>query len=135
VLVRLEELSGEAKYKEMAEETLESFAGVVENFGIYAGTYGLALLRLLLEPVQVVIVGEDEASKGLAAMARARYAVNKLVVELRPEQLLKDLLPPALGETLPELPWEGKSFALVCAGRSCQPPTSDAEELLKAISC
>jgi uncharacterized protein YyaL (SSP411 family) len=134
VLVRLEELSGEAKYKEMAEETLESFAGVVEHFGIYAGTYGLALLRLLLEPVQVVIVGSDEPAKGLAAMARARYAVNKMVVRLGPERLQKDLLPPALAETLPEIEWAGKSFALVCEGRTCQPPTSDAEELLKAVS-
>ncbi len=135
VLLRLEELSGEAKYKEMAEETLESFAGVVEHFGIYAGTYGLALLRLLLEPVQVVIVGADEPAKGLAAMARARYSVNKMVVGLGPEQLRKDLLPPALAETLPELQWMGKSFALVCSGRSCQPPTSDAEELLRAVRC
>ena len=135
VLLRLEELSGEVKYREMAEETLECFAGVVEHFGIYAGTYGLALLRLLLEPVQVVVIGSDEQAKGLAAMARARYAVNKMVVELGPEGLEAGLLPPALAETLPEIRWEGKSMALVCSGRTCQPPTSDAEELLRAVRC
>ena len=29
----------------------------MEHFGLYAGSYGLALERLVLDPVQVVIVG------------------------------------------------------------------------------
>lgn len=135
VLARLEGLSGEVRYRDVAEETLESFAGVAEQFGLYAGTYGLALARLLLSPVQVVVVGSDEQAKGLAAMARARYAVNKLVVELDESQLEAENLPPALAETLQALRQTGQSVALVCTGRTCQPPTSDAEELLKAISC
>ena len=132
-LLRLEALSGEAKYREAGEETLESFAGVVEQFGLYAGMYGLALSRLLLPPVQVVVVGADAQARELAAMARARYAVNKMVVEMRQDQLFRENLPPVLAETLPEMPQIGQSAALVCSGRTCQPPTSDAEELLSAI--
>ena len=53
-LLRLEALSGRADYRKIAEATLESFAGIVEHFGLYAGSYGLAAERLLLDPVQVV---------------------------------------------------------------------------------
>ena len=40
-------LNGDAKLRDVAEDTLESFAGIVEHFGLYAGSYGLALERLL----------------------------------------------------------------------------------------
>ena len=49
-LLRLEALSGKATYREIAEDTLESFAGIVEHFGLYAGSYGLAAERLLAGP-------------------------------------------------------------------------------------
>src|SRR5208337_2839172 len=41
-LLRLHALNGDARMKELAKATLEVFAGVVEQFGIYAGTYGIA---------------------------------------------------------------------------------------------
>ncbi len=66
-LLRLEALNGRADLREKAEDTLETFAGVVTHFGLYAGTYGLALERLLLPPVQVVVIGEDAADELEAA--------------------------------------------------------------------
>jgi uncharacterized protein YyaL (SSP411 family) len=76
-----------------------------------------------------------EARK-LAAMATARFAVNKRVIALRPEQVKAEELPPMLAETLPHLPElaRGRAFAVVCQGASCQPPTSDGEKLLEAIA-
>jgi hypothetical protein len=135
-LLRLEALSGRADFREKAEDTLEHFGGIVEHFGLYAGTYGLALERLLLPPVQVVVIGEGEQADRLTAMATARYAVNKSVIFLRREQVSRENLPPVLAETLPALPQlkEQVSFAVVCRGNACQPPTSDAEELLKELS-
>jgi uncharacterized protein YyaL (SSP411 family) len=46
------------------------------------------------------------------------------------------MLPPALAETVPNLPAikEGKTVAVVCSGFACQPPISDPgrlEETLK----
>src|ERR1039458_3280919 len=41
-LLRLEPLSGPQQYREIAEDTLGSFAGIVEHFGLSAGSYGLA---------------------------------------------------------------------------------------------
>jgi uncharacterized protein YyaL (SSP411 family) len=135
-LLRLEALSGRTDFREKAEDTLEHFGGVVEHFGLYAATYGLALERLLLPQVQVVIIGDDEHARQLAAMAVARYALNKSVITLRREQVMRENLPPVLAETLPALPplQDQASFAVVCRGTACQPPTSDGEELLKELS-
>jgi uncharacterized protein YyaL (SSP411 family) len=128
-LLRLAALSGNEAYREQAEDTLENFAGIVEHFGLYAGTYGLALERFLLPPVQVVIVGEDDQAAELAAIATARWAINKSVIRLRRNQLTKEALPPALAETLPNLPPTPASFAVLCQGATCLPPVTTVDEL------
>lgn len=135
-LLRLETLSGRKDFRDIAEDTLESFAGVVEHFGLYAGAYGLALEMLLLPPTQVVIVGEGAEACKLAAMATARFAVNKRVIVLRPDQVVAEELPPVLAETLPHLPElrSGKAFAVLCKGASCLPPTNDGAKLLEDLN-
>jgi len=134
-LLRLEALSGRRQYREIAEDTLAAFAGVVEHFGLYAGSYGLALERFLLDPVQVVVVGAGPAASRLAATAVARFAVNKTVMRISPDRLTTEHLPTALEETLPHVPQpEGASaWALLCNGRTCLPPITDPEALLEAL--
>ncbi|MGC2636081.1 MAG: thioredoxin domain-containing protein [Acidobacteriaceae bacterium] len=135
-LLRLEGLSGREDFRAKAEDALASFAGVIEHYGLYAGSYALALERLLLPPIQVMILGEGEAARQLAAIAQARFAVNKSVVMLAPGQAGR--LPPALEETVPHLPGLGdagtKPFALVCRGTTCLPPASTGEELIQQIN-
>jgi uncharacterized protein YyaL (SSP411 family) len=134
-LLRLEELGGRKEYREIAEDTFESFAGIVEHFGLYAGSYGLALERLLVDPMQVVVVGNGPEADQLEALAIARFAINKTVIRLAPEKLVGGGLPEALAETVLQLPkLEGKAaWALVCRGRTCMPPVTDAEALVRAL--
>jgi uncharacterized protein len=134
-LLRLEALSNRAEYRSIAEKTLASFAGIVEHLGLYAGSYGLALERLLLDPIQVVIVGSGANAARLEAMAVARYSVNKTVMRIGPFRVTPGGIPEALAEMLLDVPApEGKDvFAIVCRGRTCLPPITDAEELLKAL--
>ncbi len=134
-LLRLEALSGRKEYREVAEDTLESFAGIVEHFGLYAGSYGLALERLLLYPVQVVVVGDGAEADQFETLAMARFAVNKTVLRLTPQQLVAGGLPEALAETVLQVPRpEGKSaWVLVCRGQTCMAPVTDAEALLQAL--
>jgi hypothetical protein len=82
------------------------------------------------------VIGAGLEARKLAAMATARYAVNKRVIVLRPEQVVAAELPPVLAETLPHLPelHAGKVFAVVCRGASCLPPASDAGMLLEALN-
>ncbi len=134
-LMRLEMLSGRQQYREIAEDTLASFAGIVEHFGLYAGTYGLALERLLLDPVQVVVVGSGPEAARLEAMAVARFGVNKTVMRIAPFRLEPGGIPEALAEMLLAVPApKGEEvWAMVCRGRTCLPPITEAEKLLEAL--
>ena len=138
LLLRLEALNGNADYRLKAKQTLEAFAGVVEHFGLYAASYGLALQRLIQPPVQVCIIGQnggdDDVARSLEAAALARFAVNKTVIRLRRDQIAA--LPPILAETLPHLPQlhEQGSFAVVCTGYNCLPPVSDVDGLIVALN-
>jgi hypothetical protein len=136
VLLRVAALSGRDDLRVKAEETLEAFAGVVEHFGLYAAAYGIALQQWLAAPVEVCVVGEGEGARKLAAIATARYAVNKTVLVLRPDQVAAEALPPGLAETLPHLPGlqAGKAFAVVCGSGRCSAPTNDPAELIEQIS-
>jgi uncharacterized protein YyaL (SSP411 family) len=133
-LLRLEALSGREAYRKIAEGTLANFAGIVEHFGLYAGSYGLAAERFLLDPVQVVIVGSGVEADRMEATAVAGFAVNKTVVRIEPSRLVPGGLPEALAETLLQVPSQSKPWALVCRGRTCMPPVTDAEALLKALA-
>jgi hypothetical protein len=134
-LLRLEALSGRKEYREIAAETLASFGGVVEHFGLYAGSYGLALDRLLLDPVQVLIVGSGAQAEEMESLALRGFAVNKTVLRIASEQLVPGSLPEALAETLLQLPqpYGVEAWAVVCLGHTCLPPIIDTEALGKAV--
>jgi uncharacterized protein YyaL (SSP411 family) len=134
-LLRLETLSGRAEYRQIAEETLASFAGIVEHFGLYAGSYGLAVERLLLDPVQVVVIGSGTLAESLEKTALSSFAVNKTVIRLAPERLLPGGIPPALAETLLQAPKPdgAQAWAIVCRGHTCLPPITGADALREAL--
>jgi uncharacterized protein YyaL (SSP411 family) len=131
LLMRLSELNGRLDYAEKAQETMETFAGVAEHFGLYAATYALALQRIVREPIQVCIVGDRADAAELEAAALRGYVVNKSVVRLR--SLDVGGLPEVLGTSLPRLPKQAGSYAVVCSGHSCQPPVTTIEELTEIL--
>ena len=124
-LLRLAALTGEELCESRAQDTLETFAGIVEHFGLYAASYGLALRRAVAATVQVCILGNDSHAEELEAAALCSYAANKSVLRVR--ELSE--LPSALQETLPHLPKFEGSVAVVCRGNSCLPPVGTVEEL------
>ncbi len=135
-LLRLHHYTGDSGYQDKAEQTLETFAGVAEQFGIFAATYGIAVLHRLENPVQVVVVG-GSGSEGdaLAAVANAAFAFNKSVLRLAANQAVARNLPPALAATIPNLPQLklGEAFAVLCSGFACQAPVRDPGELRREI--
>ena len=139
VLIRLAHLSGEARYRELAEDTLEAFAGVADQYGLYGGMYGLALQSLLGPATQVVVVGSNPQAEALLEAALKGYVVGRTVLRLNREQMQAENLPPVLAETLPALSAEGKAaashpaFALVCRGTICQPPVYDRAALEQSL--
>jgi uncharacterized protein len=134
-LLRLHAYTNESGYRDRAQKTLEVFAGAAEQFGIYAGTYGIAATWLSRPHTQVVVVGEDESAAALLKTAIAPFAVNKSVVHLTDSEAVAQNLPPVLADTISNLPAlkEGKSIAVVCTNFACQPPVDDPEDLLAML--
>ena len=142
-LVRLHHYATDAAYRDKAELTLETFASVAEQFGIFAATYGIAVVHLLESPAQVVVItaqGDEDAAAELYAAAVAPLAFSKSTIQLSANQAAAKNLPPALSATIPSLPGlqagesdSRKSFAVLCSGSACQPPVSNAAELRKVL--
>jgi uncharacterized protein len=129
-LLRMHHYTGDASYRDKAEETLETFAGVAEQFGIFAATYGIAVVHLLESPMQVVVIAEDgdeHKADELYSAAVAAFACNKTALRFAANQAVEKNLPPVLGATIPHLPTLGlgRSFAVLCSGSVCQPPVFD----------
>jgi uncharacterized protein len=128
-LIRMHAYTGEKRYREFAQKTLEAFAGVAPQYGLFAATYGLAATLFARHPIQVVITGNssDPAAQALEAAAHRVFRFGKSVLRVTPGTQLAALAG-ALKETLPHLPAD-KPIALVCAGQTCLPPTSDPDQL------
>jgi len=135
-LLRIYALTNQSSYREQAERTLEILAGSAGQYGIFAATYGIAAVHLSQPHSQVVIIGEDDLANEFYAMAVRLFGFGRTVIKLTRSQAVAQNLPPALGETIPNLPAlkEGKTLAVICEGFSCLPPISDAAELKRKLS-
>ena len=134
-LLRLYGYTNELRYRELAEGTLKTFAGVVEHFGIFAGTYGIAVRMLTAPHNQVVIVGSGEAAKQLYRTACRPFALTNSVLWLQESHATTQNLPPALAETIPNLPAvkNKRPAAVICADFSCRPPIEDPDKLQQSM--
>jgi uncharacterized protein YyaL (SSP411 family) len=131
LLLRMHALTNDPAYRKRADKTLQVFAGLAEQVGIFAGTYGIAAVHLFRPHTQVVVIGNDRTADELYAAAIAPFALNKTVIRLR--QIGE--LPPSLADTVPALPGvtDGKSVAVVCSNFTCMPAIGDPDELAKTL--
>src|SRR5271156_261184 len=134
-LLRLHAYTNDASLREKAEGTLELIAGLAGQYGLFAASYGIAAVHLSSPHTQIVIVGNDESAGRLYDAAVAPYCAGKSVLKLAANKAVPENLPPALAETISQLPaiQEGKSVAVVCSGFTCQPPIIDPEELTRSL--
>jgi uncharacterized protein YyaL (SSP411 family) len=134
-LLRLETLSGRQEYRQIAEETLDSFSETAGRLGLFAGSYGLAVERLLTDPIQVVVVGSGPEALELEALALARFAVNKTVMRIDSHRLVPGGIPEALAQMLLQVPPPAgaEAWAMVCRDRSCRPPVTTAKSLKEVL--
>jgi uncharacterized protein YyaL (SSP411 family) len=132
-LIRMHAFTGDAGYYAFAKKTLEAFAGIAPQYGLFAATYGLAATLFAQHPLQVVITGDstDPVAQALEAAAHRVYRFGKSVLRVTP-QTPQLQLAGALKETLPHLP-ANKSLAAVCSGQTCLPPTCDPAQLIALL--
>ena len=129
-LLRLHGYTDDSSYREKAELTLEVFAGMAEQYGVFGATYGIAAMHFMQAHTQVVVIGDGERASELLAAATAGFSFNKAVLQLAPNKAVAQNLPPALAATIPRLPGIGKhAVAVVCSGSTCQPPVDNSAEL------
>jgi uncharacterized protein YyaL (SSP411 family) len=135
VLLRLHAYTNDNNLRDKAEQTIEVIAGLAAQYGLFVATYGIAAVHLAHPHTQIVIVGNDELAGRLYNAAVAPYSASKAVFKLSANQAVPQNLPPALAETIPQLPavMEEKTVAVVCSGFTCQPPISDPEELSRSL--
>ncbi len=135
VLDRLYGFTGERLYHQWSEKTLEAFIGLIPQYGLFAGTYGLAALLHARHPLQVIVTGaaNDFEAEQLEKAAHAVYRFGKAVLRVTPERLSSGALPRALQETLPNLD-ATKALAYLCVEATCFPPVSDPLALKKLLS-
>jgi hypothetical protein len=134
-LLRLHSYTNDPAHRDKAEQTLEIFAGSAPQYGMFGATYGLAVMHFTQPHTQVLIIGQDELADQLHRVALRLVFLNKAVLRLPPSEAVPQNLPPALAETLPNLPAlrEGRSFALICSGFTCQPPVFEVGELERRL--
>ena len=130
VLDRLSAFTGNPQYHRWAAGTLEAFAGVAPQYGLFAATYGLAAALHARHSLQVVITGraDDVLARQLEETATGVYRLGKAVLRVTPEVATIDGLAPSLKQVLPGLRAD-RAQALVCVETTCQPPTSDPNTL------
>ena len=124
VLDRLDVLADREDFGEKAEATLALFATKAGQYGLFAATYGLALVHHLRAPLDLVVVGSRDDDRTISLLRAAYEAprAGKHVFAFEPGIVKARDLPAGLASTLPELPFDGVPVALVCEGSTCHAP-------------
>jgi len=134
-LLRMHGYTNEESYRDKAEQTMEVFAGVAAQYGIFGATYGVAGVHFSQPHTQVVVIGEGDDADRLLQAANAVFALNKTSLNLTPNETVAQNVPPALAETIRGFAGKlsSQAMALVCSGFTCQPPVSDPEQLAQML--
>jgi uncharacterized protein YyaL (SSP411 family) len=134
-LLRLHSYTNDQSYRDKAEDTLELLANTAEQYGIFAASYGIAAVHFARPHLQVIVSGKDENANKLEAAAVSAFAVNKAVIRMTDGEMAAPNLPPALAETLPNLPATNRAeaAAIVCSEFACLPAIRDPGELARTV--
>jgi uncharacterized protein YyaL (SSP411 family) len=130
VLARLASLTGEARYRDRAEQLLQAFSGeAMRNPAVHAALLSGAML--LEHPVQIVLIGDptDSELHALRRTALAAPAPDAVVLSRAPGAPLP-ADHPAAGK--PQL--AGRPTAYVCPGQTCRLPITDPSELARTLT-
>jgi uncharacterized protein YyaL (SSP411 family) len=126
VLLQLSGLSGEPRYAELAQRSLEPMQPLLARYPLGFGQWLIALDYALSHPREIAIVGNPEAAdtRALLEVCRSGY---------RPHQVVALGAPDAEAPVIPLLQGrhqiEGRATAYVCADMTCRAPVTDPAAL------
>jgi uncharacterized protein YyaL (SSP411 family) len=128
-LMRLEAITGAAKYRAQAEALLKSFGSLLAGAPAALGEMLLAVDFLLSEPREVVLVrprGGTDAP--LLDAVRPRFAPAQVLIRH------EDGTPPATPLAQDRPAQQGKATAYVCVRGACQLPVTEPDGLAKLLT-
>ncbi len=133
-LLRLHSYTNSQSYRDKAEDTLELLSNTAEQYGIFAASYGIAGVLYSQPHTQIIVIGEADSTGKLLSAALLPFALSKAVIRFSRNEVVADNLPPALADTIPNVPGvQSEAIAVLCRGFACQPPISDPEQLSAAL--
>ena len=85
-LIRLYAFTGDDRYRIAAQKTLEAFAGIAPQYGLFAATYGLAATLFAHHPLQIVVTGpaDNWVAQSLELAAHRVFRFGKAVLRFTP---------------------------------------------------
>jgi uncharacterized protein len=126
-LVRLAVLAGDDRWREKADRLIAAVAPqAVDN--LYMHMAMLNAVDLRLRAAQIVVTGEGERAQALLAAARARPALDRIVLHANSAAAL----PPA-HPARDKISATSEPQAFVCVGETCSLPVTDPAGLIGAI--
>jgi len=129
VLARLFLITGDARYRDLAEGTVRAFAGVLTRIFPHSSTV-LEALELLATGTQVMVVGpvDDAGTQALVRVAVESPAEGVVISRIAPDAMLPEGHP-ARGKTMVA----GRPTAYVCRGPVCSAPVTAADDLARQL--
>jgi uncharacterized protein len=126
-LVRLHELTGDARWRERAGALVAAFAGGALELGLHGSAFLLAMDWYLNPGTHRVVIGEegDETAEAMHRAALARFAPRRVVQRLTPAEAEAGRLPAAIAGMLAAATGT-RGYA--CVGTSCSLPVATLEE-------
>ncbi|HEX2220707.1 MAG TPA: thioredoxin domain-containing protein [Gemmatimonadales bacterium] len=126
-LMRLHELTADARWRERAGALVSAFAGGALELGLHGSAFLLALDWYLEPGTHLVVIGEegDAAADAMHRAALAGFAPRRVVQRLAPADADPSRLPPALAGMLTV---GSGTRGYACVGTSCSLPATTLEE-------
>jgi len=134
-LLRLDRITTNSNFEEMAEKIGSAFSKTIKQFPA-AHTELMVALDFGVGPsYEVVIVGDSQAddTKAMIKAIRRQFVPNKVVLLRQTEKEEPDII--RIAEfTKSQLSLEGKATAYVCLNYVCKLPTTDISKMLEFLS-
>ncbi len=131
VLQRLYLLTEDEQYQNLAEQTLERFAGTVGQYGTFAATFALAVAQVLKQPLHILVIGDADSPLWKAAL-KARYPLEVLQRYSKDDDF--DQMPQVAQSVVESMTLESTPVALICTANSCTQPIFDVNELRNRLA-
>ncbi|HYZ85007.1 MAG TPA: thioredoxin domain-containing protein [Bryobacteraceae bacterium] len=130
-LIRLHELTGEERYRELADHTLQAFATRLHEGASGVPQMLVGLLAYQTPPRQIILAGpSDEA---FLHQLNQRFLPRHTVISLEQDEV-RQLLQRGHPELAEMRAIEGETTAYVCENFACQLPTTDVQKFAELLS-